>query len=120
MKANLDTLTAFHNRFFQSSTGVQAAQWVFDTLTGIAAGKPGITVTKFIHTSWVQFSVIVKIPGTKSGPVTILGCHLDSINQKDRMNGRAPGADDVGSTPRPRLQRVLILLLGRFRSRQCR
>ena len=94
MQTNLKSLTAFNNRYYKSSTGQQSAQWIFNTLTGIASGKPGVTVTKFAH-SWVQFSVIAKIAGTTSGPVTILGCHQDSINLNSPTNGRAPGADDV-------------------------
>ena len=94
MQANLNSLTAFNNRYYKSTTGQQSAQWIFNTLTGIAAGKPGVTVTKFTH-SWVQFSVIAKIAGTTSGPVTILGCHQDSINSNSPTSGRAPGADDV-------------------------
>jgi leucyl aminopeptidase len=94
MELNLKSLTAFNNRYYRSTTGQQSAQWIFNRLTGIAAGKSGVTVTKFAHT-WVQFSVIARIAGTTSGPVAILGCHQDSINLSDPFNGRAPGADDV-------------------------
>ena len=97
MKSSLDTLTAFNNRYYKSTTGQQSAQWIFDKLTSIASGKSGITVTKFTHT-WTQFSVIAKIAGTTSGPVTILGCHQDSINLQTPTTGRAPGADDVRSS----------------------
>ena len=97
MKSSLDSLTAFNNRYYTSATGKKASQWIFDKLTSIASGKKGVSVTKFAH-SWVQFSVITRINGTTSdpkSPVTILGCHIDSINLNDRENGRAPGADDV-------------------------
>ena len=94
MQSNLKSLTAFNNRYYKSTTGQQSAQWIFDKLTTIAAGKSGVTVTKFTH-SWIQFSVIARIAGTTSGPVTILGCHQDSINLNSPSSGRAPGADDV-------------------------
>ena len=94
MQSNLNNLTAFNNRYYKSTTGQQSAQWIFNTLTGIAAGKHGVTVTKFTH-SWVQFSVIARIAGAAPSPVTILGCHQDSINLKSPTSGRAPGADDV-------------------------
>ena len=95
MQSYLTTLTTFNNRYYKSTTGQQSAQWIFDTLTGIASGKQGVKVTKFAH-SWVQFSVIARIDGTTSGPVTILGAHQDSINMNSPTSGRAPGADDVG------------------------
>lgn len=94
MQSNLDSLTAFNTRYYKSTTGQQSAQWIFDTLAEMARGKSGVTVTKFTH-SWAQFSVIARIAGTTSGPVTILGCHQDSINLSARSTGRAPGADDV-------------------------
>ena len=96
MEANLNTLTAFQNRYYNSTTGQQSAQWIFDKLTNITSesGKSGIAVRKFTH-SWLQFSVIARINGTTPGPVTILGSHQDSINLRARETGRAPGADDV-------------------------
>ena len=96
MKSYLNNLTAFNNRYYDSSTGRDSAQWIFDKLTNITSesGKSGITVKKFTH-PWAQFSVIARINGTTSGPVTILGSHQDSINLKSRETGRAPGADDV-------------------------
>ena len=96
MESYLDTLTAFNNRYYNSPTGLQSAQWIYDTLTGIASesGRSGVKVTKFKH-PWLQFSVIARIEGTTPGPVTILGSHQDSINLKAPKTGRAPGADDV-------------------------
>jgi len=96
MKSYLNNLTAFNNRYYTSPTGRDSAQWIFDKLTNITSesGKSGITVKKFTH-PWVQFSVIARINGTTSGPVTILGSHQDSINLKSPQTGRAPGADDV-------------------------
>ena len=45
----------------------------------------------------MQFSVIARIQGRTSGPVTIVGAHEDSINLNNPTSGRAPGADDDGS-----------------------
>jgi len=96
MKSYLNTLTAFNNRYYNSATGRDSAQWIFDKLTNITSesGRSGVTVTKFKHT-WLQFSVIARINGTTPGPVTILGSHQDSINLVSPETGRAPGADDV-------------------------
>ena len=96
MELHLNSLTEFHNRYYNSATGEASALWIFNTLNSIAleSGKPGVTVTTFAH-SWVQSSVIVRIDGATSGPVTILGSHQDSINLEFPALGRAPGADDV-------------------------
>jgi len=61
--------------------------------------NPGTTATVslFSH-SWVQSSIIARFPGTNpSGPITILGAHMDTINTSNPTSGRAPGADDDGS-----------------------
>ena len=94
MESYLNRLTEFNNRYYNSATGEQSAQWIFDTLTSIASGEPGVTVAKFTH-SWRQFSVIARIEGATSGPIAILGSHQDSINLVSPETGRAPGADDV-------------------------
>ncbi|KAI0753241.1 Zn-dependent exopeptidase [Daedaleopsis nitida] len=96
MQTSLTTLTAFNNRYYQSSTGKQASQWIFDKVSNITASRSDITVSQFAH-SWQQFSVIVSFAGKSSGPITIVGAHEDSINLNNPTNGRAPGADDDGS-----------------------
>ena len=61
----------------------------------LASGKDGITVSAFNH-SFTQYSIIAHIDGESDGPLTILGAHMDSINLRDELDGRAPGADDGG------------------------
>ncbi|KDQ19012.1 hypothetical protein BOTBODRAFT_28491 [Botryobasidium botryosum FD-172 SS1] len=94
MQNYLATLTAFNNRYYKSTTGAQASQSIFNTLKDIANGKSGITVSEFTH-SWGQSSIIARFDA--SGPITILGAHLDSVNSRDPTNGRSPGADDDGT-----------------------
>ncbi len=114
MQSYLSTLTSYNNRYYTSSTGKAASQWIFDTITQVrsprtvfhttvsdtalqlAADRDDITVTKFNH-SWQQFSVVAHIPGKSSGALTVLGAHEDSINLNSPSSGRAPGADDDGS-----------------------
>jgi bacterial leucyl aminopeptidase len=99
MQTNLNTLTAYNNRYYKSTTGAQAATWIQTTLKSIAssASRTDITVTAFAH-SWTQSSTIARIPGTSTtGAVTILGAHMDSINLSSPTSGRAPGADDDGT-----------------------
>ncbi|KAG8927349.1 hypothetical protein FRC02_008266 [Tulasnella sp. 418] len=96
MSSYLSTLTSFNNRYYKSSTGASASNSIYSTLSSVTSGKSYITVSQFTH-SFVQKSVIVKFAGTGTGPITILGCHLDSINQSNPTSGRAPGADDNGT-----------------------
>ncbi|KAG5647471.1 hypothetical protein DXG03_009402 [Asterophora parasitica] len=93
MQSDLNALTAFNNRYYKATTGAQASQWILDK---IASGRTDITASLYSH-SWAQPSVVLKIAGKSSGPVTIVGAHLDSINLSNPTNGRAPGADDDGT-----------------------
>ncbi|WEW58955.1 Leucine aminopeptidase 1 [Emydomyces testavorans] len=99
MRKDLEKFSSFHNRFYNSPNGLQSANWLFDQVTAVlrnsGAMQHGATVNKFMH-SFQQPSIIATIPG-KSKNIVVVGAHQDSINQRDRMNGRAPGADDDGS-----------------------
>lgn len=70
-------------------------------------------MTAFKHT-WVQSSIIARIPGKTAGPVTILGAHMDSINLSSPTSGRAPGADDDGSGSVNLLEAFRALLASGF------
>lgn len=97
MKNYLANLTSFNNRYYTSSTGLQASNWILNTVSDIAADRHDVTVSKFSH-RFQQFSIVAKIPGSEaSTPVTILGSHMDSINLSSPSSGRAPGADDDGT-----------------------
>ncbi|KAJ7240504.1 Zn-dependent exopeptidase [Mycena rebaudengoi] len=95
MNSYLTNLTAFNNRYYKSSTGVAASTFIRDLVASFATGNASVAL--FPHT-WVQSSIIAKIPGTDAtGPVTVIGAHMDSINLSSPTNGRAPGADDDGT-----------------------
>ncbi|KXN83967.1 Leucine aminopeptidase 1 [Leucoagaricus sp. SymC.cos] len=97
LQTYLNQYTTFNNRYYQSTTGVQASDWLFDTINDIIAlTSSNATVSRFKHT-WAQSSIIAKFPGRQNGPITVIGAHLDSINSGNPSNGRAPGADDDGS-----------------------
>ncbi|PBK72440.1 Zn-dependent exopeptidase [Armillaria solidipes] len=97
MKNYLANLTSFNNRYYTSSTGLQASNWILNTVSDIADDRGDVTVSKFSH-RFQQFSIVAKIPGSEaSTPVTILGSHMDSINLNSPSSGRAPGADDDGT-----------------------
>ncbi|KAK7448888.1 hypothetical protein VKT23_013620 [Stygiomarasmius scandens] len=115
MKASLDKLSAFNNRYYRASTGKDASQYILDTVSSIASGHAGVTVAPFTH-SWTQFSIIAKIPGSKAqSPVTIIGAHMDSINLQNPTNGRAPGGDDDGTGVSNLIEIFRALLAGGFK-----
>ncbi|KAF9459297.1 hypothetical protein BDZ94DRAFT_1239317 [Collybia nuda] len=118
MQSYLGNLTAFNNRYYKSTTGAAATDWIVKTAGDIAARYPasGATVSAFKH-SWVQGSIIARIPGTTSGPVTIIGAHMDSINLSNPTNGRAPGADDDGSGSVNLMEAFRALLASGFKPR---
>ncbi|KAF5362453.1 hypothetical protein D9756_002733 [Leucocoprinus leucothites] len=100
LQTYLNKFSSFNNRYYNSDTGKQASDWLFDTISSIIAASPsaGATVQRFQH-SWAQSSIIARIPGRQNGPITVLGAHLDSINHVSGSpsSARAPGADDDGS-----------------------
>lgn len=118
MESWLETLTGFHTRFYNSTTGVAASEWILETAQGIAAPyqRTDVEVVKFEH-SWTQSSVIARIRGSDpSVPLVLLGSHIDSENHAD-PTGRAPGADDDGSGTVNLLEAFQTLLEADFRPR---
>ncbi|KAK7445173.1 hypothetical protein VKT23_009604 [Stygiomarasmius scandens] len=115
MQSNLQQLTAFNNRYYRSSTGQQASQFILDTVSAMAESRSDVTVEPFRH-SWTQFSIVAKIAGSRAqSPVTILGAHMDSINLQNPQGGRAPGGDDDGSGSVNLIEVFRTLLAGNFR-----
>jgi bacterial leucyl aminopeptidase len=107
IEENLLRLTSFHTRFYRTTSGAAASNWIQSTIEEYAshANKNwNITITPFIH-SWTQNSIIVHVEdqnasksvNSKENGVVILGAHLDSVNWLNPWFGRSPGADDDGS-----------------------
>lgn len=93
-------LSGYTNRYYTSSSGVNASNWLKQRWTSMASGRADITVEQFTHSGWAQKSVIATIQGTDNGSeVVVMGAHLDSINQSggSAETMRAPGADDDAS-----------------------
>jgi leucyl aminopeptidase len=112
IKSNLEHFTSFHNRYYMSEYGAQSSKWLLDlinsTIKQAGADKYGVTVKPFAH-QWPQHSIILSIPG-KHNSTIVVGAHQDSANYMDRMNGRAPGADDDGSGTVTILEVLRVLL----------
>jgi bacterial leucyl aminopeptidase len=112
MRKHLETFTAFHTRYYKSSTGISSAKWLYSqinsTVNSAGAGKHGATVRLFEH-EWGQPSIIATIPG-QSNKTVVIGAHQDSINLFFPSLFAAPGADDDGSGTVTILEAMRVLL----------
>jgi len=95
--ATIKDLSGFKNRFFRSTTGADASNFIAQRWRALAAGRPDVKVTQVKHADFNQQSVILEIPGTTlASEVVVLGAHMDSI-AAGGSNSTAPGADDDAS-----------------------
>ena len=97
----IQTLESIGTRYHTSQSGIQTSSTVQTLFETAASGRiSGMSVKLVPHIETEQKSVVVTIPGTEdpqaSGPVIILGAHIDSINAANKEGG-APGADDDAS-----------------------
>jgi len=115
---DLTVLTAFHNRYYTSSYGVQSSEWIRDQVQALinANGRQSdTTVSLFAHVGWPQRSIIATItPANGNDETVVLGAHCDSI-ASGMPNGRAPGADDDGSGSVTILEVFRIIMENNFR-----
>ncbi len=96
----ITSLSAYQNRYYTATTGVDAAQWLKTQWESWAAGRSDVRVELFPHPGWAQPSVIATIDGTtQPGDVVVIGGHLDSIRSGAPVPNAAlaPGADDDAS-----------------------
>ena len=89
-------LTSFDNRFYDSSEGVAASNWLRSHWASLTAGRDDVTVSQVAHSGFPQQSVVLTFTGTElSNEVVVLGGHLDSTLRSG--GGPSPGADDDAS-----------------------
>ncbi|NCT69696.1 MAG: M20/M25/M40 family metallo-hydrolase [Xanthomonadaceae bacterium] len=98
----INHLSSYQNRYFASSHGKTAAEWIRDHWQSLAAGRSDVTTELFTACTncSTQPSVILTIRGWDlPNEVVVLGAHLDSINASNPYdpNQHAPGADDDAS-----------------------
>ena len=95
----INDLSSFVNRYYTTTGGTDASNWLRTRWAGMATGRSDITVTQYAHTGYNQKSVILTINGTdNASEVVVLGGHLDSISgSATGETTRAPGADDDAS-----------------------
>jgi leucyl aminopeptidase len=90
-------LSDFHTRYYNTKTGHEASQYVYDTWKTIAGDREDISVKLYEHAG-MQPTPIVRIEGDRfPEDVIVIGGHIDSTAGWGGGNKRAPGADDNAS-----------------------
>jgi len=112
IRSNIASLSNFTNRFYNTTTGIEAASWLTQQWQNLAATKSWVTVEPYNHSGWGQNSVILKIQGSElPNDILVLGGHLDSTAGSGTGEGtRAPGADDDASGIASLMQVAQVLL----------
>ncbi|KAF2403298.1 Zn-dependent exopeptidase [Trichodelitschia bisporula] len=112
LRSNLEVFTAFHTRYYKSSSGAESSAWLQARAEEIVhdsgAKKHGASVSAFTH-PWGQNTVVATIPG-RSNKTVVIGAHQDSINLFLPSLLAAPGADDDGSGTVTILEALRVLL----------
>ncbi|MDM5177778.1 M20/M25/M40 family metallo-hydrolase [Massilia sp. DJPM01] len=94
-------LAAFPDRFYNSTHGARASEWLRQDWVAISARHGKVLVETFAHAGYPQASVIATIAGSDlADEVVVIGAHLDSINthaMEEQGAPQAPGADDDAS-----------------------
>lgn len=92
-------LSAFTNRYYTTTSGKNAADWIASQWTSLVSGRSWATVSRVTHSGYNQQSVLLEFVGSEfPNEIVVLGGHLDSINQSGTTETtRAPGADDDAS-----------------------
>lgn len=113
-------LSAHTNRYYTTSSGVAASNWLKQKWTTMAAGRSDISVTQFTHAAYPQKSVIVTINGTdNASEVVVLGGHLDSISGSGATETtRAPGADDDASGIASMTEALRVMVASGYKPRR--
>jgi len=113
-------LSGFTNRYYKSSSGVDASNWLFATWSEMARGRADIAVKQITHTGFPQQSVMLSIAGSeKPDESIVLGAHLDSI-LVSRMSDTAPapGADDDASGVASLTEALRAMLEGQYKPKR--
>ncbi len=94
----INGLTSFTNRYYTTTHGKEASDWLHETWTEITKNRSDISAEQVSH-SWAQPSVMLTITGrTSPDEIVVIGGHLDSIiSGSMTSNTSAPGADDDAS-----------------------
>jgi leucyl aminopeptidase len=118
--ATIGQLSAFVNRYYTSTHGIEASNWLRRHWAELAGAHAGITVAQYAHAGYGQQSVIATIAGSdRAAEVIVLGAHLDSINTGSSREGAvAPGADDDASGVAGLTEVLRVLAASGYRPRR--
>ncbi|MGS0894579.1 M20/M25/M40 family metallo-hydrolase [Burkholderia stagnalis] len=113
------SLSGFTNRYYTTSHGVAAADWLALQWKQLAGSRADVTVEQFAHAGFPQKSVILTIRGSDPAAGTVvLGGHLDSTVSRTTENTRAPGADDDASGIASLTEALRVLLANDYRPKR--
>ncbi|WP_186113695.1 M20/M25/M40 family metallo-hydrolase [Burkholderia gladioli] len=111
--------TNFTNRYYTTSHGVAASNWLAQQWKQLAGSRGDITVEQFTHSKWAQKSVILTIQGSDpSAGTVVLGGHLDSTVGRTSENTRAPGADDDASGIASLTEALRVMLANNYKPKR--
>lgn len=118
--ATIQSLSSYQNRFYTTSHGVNASNWIASQWKQLAGNRGDVTVEQISHAGWPQKSVILTIKGTDNAAETVvLGGHLDStVGNGTGESSRAPGADDDASGVASLTEVARVLLAGNYQPRR--
>lgn len=104
-------LSLFPTRYYNSKHGLTSSQWILATLDNITSSD--FEVQRFDH-DWLQFSIVVTIPG-KVQDTVIIGSHIDSSVYLFPWFNNAPGADDNASGVAGLVEILRVISLANFK-----
>lgn len=113
-------MSNFANRYYRTTNGANASNWLAQKWTSMAAGRSDISVSQFTHAGYNQKSVIMTINGTdNASEVVVMGGHLDSINMSGNgETSRSPGADDDASGVASLTEAVRAMIAAGYKPRR--
>ncbi|MGU7773484.1 M28 family metallopeptidase [Burkholderia sp. MR1-5-21] len=115
----ITSLSGFTNRYYTTSHGVAASDWLALQWKQLAGSRTDIRVEQFTHAGWPQKSVILTIRGSDpSAGTVVLGGHIDSTVGRTSENTRAPGADDDASGIASLTEALRVLLANGYRPKR--
>ena len=99
LTGTIRSLMGFNNRFYTTTSGAQASDWIANEWRSLTSGMSNSQVEQMSHRGYNQKSVVLTIRGSEvPDEWVIVGGHLDStIGYRTGEQSIAPGADDDAS-----------------------
>ncbi|MDE1460617.1 M20/M25/M40 family metallo-hydrolase [Spartinivicinus poritis] len=118
IRETIQQLSRYHDRYYKSKTGVEAANWIKDYWQKLAGDKTGVSVKTVDHNDWQQPSVVMTWQGSETpDEIVVIGGHLDSINGRN-ISLKAPGADDNASGIATITEVIRVLVESNFKPKK--